>query len=401
MQRILAVLLSVVLSLAAAEVLLRTFAPRRTINVLAGVYPAMFEDSDYLPYRLRRGYRGRLATDEFDTIIRINSRGYRGDEFAPGADDAFRILVIGDSFTFGWGVEDTETYASRLQQLLLSSGRTSRRVEVVNAGFAACYSPDTYYLYMKREGLALDPDLIVVGVYVGNDLDSPAAFENEWVEHDAEGLPLRIRNTTSHVVDHMLLPRVVPLRYRIPVLHRLHLFQGIADLWWALKGSGLLSSFGAATTLHAAGPTDDRVPFIYRLTYAERTNSVMNRVTSLFGGMKRLASEAEVPLVFMIIPEQVQLSANALDGLPADVGKPQRLLSEFFKREGLDYVDLLPSFAEATASQRLYVPKDGHWSVAGHSLGAQRLAEALVPYLAQSRPSLQGVPGGQGDRLSP
>jgi lysophospholipase L1-like esterase len=376
--------LSIALSLAIAEVLLRTFAPRRTIEVLAGAYPAMFEESDYLPYRLRSGYRGRLATDEFDTTIRINSRGYRGDEFASRADDAFRVLAIGDSFTFGWGVEDTETYASRLERLL---SRGSRRVEVINAGFVAGYSPDTYYLYMKREGLALDPDLIVVGVYVGNDLDSAAAFENEWVEQDAEGLPLSIRNTTVQVVDNMLLPRVVPLRYRVPFLHRLHTFQGIADLWWALKGSALFSSFGAATTLHAADASDERVPFMYRLTYAERTEAVVKRVTSLFRGMKRLAHEADVPLVVMIIPEQIQLRANAFDGLPADIRKPQRVLSELLEREGLAYVDLLPTFAQATVSQPLYLPKDGHWSVAGHSLGAERLADALEPYLAQSGPT--------------
>lgn len=357
------------------------FAPRRTIEALAGAYPAMFEESDYLPYRLRRGYRGRLATDEFDTTVRINSRGYRGDEVAPDEDDVFRILIIGDSFTFGWGVEDTETYAFRLQ-LLLSRRHPARRIEVINAGFAAGYSPDTYYLYLKREGLALNPDLIVVGAYVGNDLDSAAAFENEWPERDADGLPLRIRNTQSIVVGNMLLPRDVPLRYRVPVLHRLHLFQGVADLWWAIKAEWL-SSFEASVTLHAAAASDERVPYIYRQTYAERTTTVMKRVEALFIGMKRLARESNVPLVFMVIPEQVQLTPNALSGLPADITKPQRLLSEFFEREDLRYVDLLPSFAKEAASQPLYLQRDGHWNVAGHALGAERLAEVLEPFLTR------------------
>ena len=371
-----AVLLSALLSLVVAEVLLRTFAPRRTIEVLAGSYPAMFEASDYLPYRLRRGYRGRLATDEFDTTISINSRGYRGDEFAAEKDDTFRILVIGDSFTFGWGVDDHETYAYRLQQLL-ASRHPSRRIEIINAGFAAGYSPDTYYLYLKREGLALDPDLVVVGVYVGNDLDSAAAFENEWLEQDAEGLPLRIRNNNSHVVGNMLLPRDVPLRYRVPVLHRLHLFQGVADLWWAINGD-FLSSL-SVSTLHAAASDDERVPSIYRLTYSERTNTVMKRVESLLVGMQRVA--ANVPVVFMIIPEQLQMAENALSGLPADISKPQRLLSDLFEREGLRYIDLLPSFAEEATHQALYLPLDGHWNAAGHALAAQRLAEPLEPLL--------------------
>jgi lysophospholipase L1-like esterase len=381
----LVVLVSSVLSLATAEILLRNVAPRRTIEVLAGAYPAMFEDSDYLPYRLRRGYSGRLATREFDTSVRINSRGYRGEEFAAEKGDVFRILAIGDSYTFGWGVEDNQTYAALLRERL-SSRHPSRRIEVINAGFAACYSPDTYYLYLKREGLALEPDLIVVGVYVGNDLDSPAAFENEWLEQDAEGLPLRIRNRHSHVVGNMLLPRDVPLRYRVPLLRRLHLFQGLADLWWALKPA-LQSSLRASATLHAASSgSDERVPYIYRMTYDDRTNTVMRRVESLFSGMQRLADEARVPLVFMIIPERVQLTGNALNRLPADIGKPQRLLGEFFEREGLRSVDLLPWLTPAAADQSLYFPLDGHWNAAGHEIGAQRLADALSRYLTESSP---------------
>lgn len=380
-RRILAVLVSSVLSLLVAEVLLRTFAPRRTVEVLSGAYPAMFRERDYLPYGLREGYQGRLATAEFDTTVRINSRGYRGAEFAAEKGDAFRILVIGDSFTFGWGVEDSETYAAQLQRLL-AARQPAQRIEVINAGFAACYSPDTYYLYLKREGLGLNPDLIVVGTYVGNDLDSLVAFENEWVETDAEGLPLRIRNTNSHVVGNMLLPRDVPLRYRLPVLHRLHLFQGMADLWWALKEQ-LQASVTVSARLHAHAPDNDEgIPYIYRLTYAERTNTVMRRVESVFAGMDRLATEAGVPLVFMIIPEQVQLLENAFKGLPADIKKPQRLLSEFFEREGLAYVDLLPSFAKEGSSRMLYFPHDNHWTAAGHALGARILADTVAPYLA-------------------
>jgi lysophospholipase L1-like esterase len=376
-----AVLLSSVLSLLVAEVLLRTFAPRRTIEVLAGIYPAMFKESDYLPYRLRENYQGRLATAEFDTRIRINSLGYRGDEFGLAKGDAFRILVIGDSFTFGWGVEETEAYPYRLQQQLAKQ-YPSRRIEVINAGFAACYSPDTYYLYLEREGLALHPDLIVVGVFVGNDLDSDAAFEHEWTEQDAAGLPLAIQSRDSRVVGNRLLPREVPFRYRAPLLHRLHLFQAVADVWWAVKPrlmSVISEVAGPPVILHAAAaPEDERVPYIYRVNYADRTETVMKRVQSLFAGMKRLAAEAGVPLYFMLIPDQVQFADKAFDGLPAEIGKPQRLLAEFFEREGLLFVDLLPYLRERAAGSSLYFPGDLHWNARGHALAAERLASALV-----------------------
>ncbi|HYE86385.1 MAG TPA: hypothetical protein VEA16_08515 [Vicinamibacterales bacterium] len=376
------VAISTALSLIAAEVALRTVSPRRTFDVLAGAYPAMFNASDVMPYRLRPNYQGRLATSEFDTGIRINSLGYRGPEFAVAKGRARRILVIGDSFTFGWGVNDDETYPARLQRLL-PARMGSQQVEVINAGFAACYSPDTYYLYLKNEGLALNPDAIVVGLFVGNDLDSDAAFENEWIEQDSEGLPLRIRNLNSQVIDHYLLPRPIPVRYRTPILSRSHLFQGLFDVWWELAPR--LKAWvpgGIATTVYAASQApspEEQVPYNYRIRFADRTEKVFSRVRHLLRAMHRLAGDAGIPIYFMIIPAAVQLAPDAYAGLPADIEKPQKELARFFDREGMKYLDLLPWFRERSNGRTIYLPQDGHFSPDGNQLAAERLAE----YLAQ------------------
>lgn len=372
-----AIVLSTTLSLIAAEVVLRSFFPRRTADTLAGSYPAMFEDSDVLPYRLRPNYQGRLATTEFDTTIRINGLGYRGDAFQAAKGNAKRVLVIGDSFTFGWGVDNEHTYPAQLQKQL---GARVSGVEVINAGFAACYSPDTYYLYLKQEGLALKPDLIVVGLFVGNDLDSENAFENEWLETDATGLPLRIRNRHARVVDHYLLPWPIPLRYRTPVLSRLHVYQGLFDIWWELAPRVRSWLPGVATTLYAESQTpspDDHVPYIYRVRPEKRTEEVFARVTKLLAAMHRLANEAGVPIYMMVIPHAVQLSPAAFAGLPADVEKPQKDLARFFDAEGMKYLDLLPWFRERALGRPLYFPGDGHWNVLGNEVAADRLAGFL------------------------
>src|SRR5689334_4372065 len=91
-----AILLSTTLSLLIAEVALRTFAPRRTLDVLTGNYPAMFKESDVLPYRLRENYQGRLTRPDFDTRVAINSLGYRNPEFARDKGPNYRILAVGD-----------------------------------------------------------------------------------------------------------------------------------------------------------------------------------------------------------------------------------------------------------------------------------------------------------------
>jgi len=378
-RKLAAVILSTTIALLAVEVLLRNFFPRRTAEVLMDFYPAMFKDSDVLPYRLRENYQGRLATTEFDTRIRINSLGYRGKEFTRDKGGALRILTIGDSFTFGWGVNDDETYAAHIERLL-AERLPGRQVEVINGGFAACYSPDTYYLYLKNEGLALQPDAIVVGVFVGNDLDSPAAFENEWIETDEDGLPSRIRNVNSHVVGNRLLPRNVPVRYRTPLLSRLHVYQGLFDIWWELAPRLKAWLPGVAITVYAAQPatsSEEGVPYIYRQTYEDRTERVFKRVFSVFAGMHRLATSAGIPLYFAIIPAHVQLVPTAYQDVPVDIGKPQRLLGEFFDSQGIKWVDLRPWFQQRAQGRDVYFPLDGHWNAVGHQLAAERIADFI------------------------
>jgi lysophospholipase L1-like esterase len=366
-----AIVLSSLLALVVAELVVRNYFPRRTIEVLSGFYPAMFTESEHLPYRLRPNYSGRLTQGEFDTGIHINALGYRGDDFAAAKGDALRILVAGDSFTFGWGVNDQETYPARLQQRL-GQAFPGRRTEVINAGFAACYSPDTYYLYLKREGLPLRPDAVVVGLYVGNDLDNAMAFENEWTEVDAEGLPLRIRNKETHVVGNLYMPRYVPFRYRVPVLSRLHLFQAVADVWWELKPRLM-------TTLYAAAD----VPYIYRHSYEERTTTVLTRVKTLLKATNTIALQAGVPLYVMLIPEDLQMTPETFDASAAEIDKPQRLLKEFFEAEKIRYLDLLPWLREHAAGRQIYFPGDRHWNALGHDLAAEALAEFLATEIAK------------------
>ena len=51
--------------------------------------------------------------------VTINAHGSRGSEFsAQKPADVVRILSLGDSRTFGWGVADGETFSARLQELL-------------------------------------------------------------------------------------------------------------------------------------------------------------------------------------------------------------------------------------------------------------------------------------------
>jgi lysophospholipase L1-like esterase len=93
--------------------------------------------------------------------VHINSRGTRGPEFQiEKPSGTFRILSLGDSRTFGWGLSDEETYSRRLEYLLRE--RSGRPVEVINAGVNAWSYPQMQ-VYFRDEGLAFQPDLVILG----------------------------------------------------------------------------------------------------------------------------------------------------------------------------------------------------------------------------------------------
>ena len=94
--------------------------------------------------------------------VRVNSHGTRGAEFeAVKPEGTFRIICLGDSRTFGWGLAEEDTYSKRLENLLRAEVSSDRRVEVINAGVNAWSYPQML-TYMKKHGLAYQPDLVIM-----------------------------------------------------------------------------------------------------------------------------------------------------------------------------------------------------------------------------------------------
>lgn len=90
-------------------------------------------------------------------VLNTNSKGIRGiTEYSYSKDqDKIRILVLGDSYTFGEEVSDNETYSYYLQEMIPNT-------EVINLGIHG-YGHDQMLLYLKEEGLKYKPDIILLG----------------------------------------------------------------------------------------------------------------------------------------------------------------------------------------------------------------------------------------------
>lgn len=107
------------------------------------------------------GQEGIFETPQFRTVVRINENGLRdrGQSYER-QDDIERILVLGDSFAWGYGVEESERFSQLLEKSL--------DVEVINAGVSG-YSTDQELLWYRNEGTKYETDLVIV-VLAGNDV---------------------------------------------------------------------------------------------------------------------------------------------------------------------------------------------------------------------------------------
>lgn len=110
--------------------------------------------------------KARHQSSEFDITVKINSLGFRDYEYPLFKKKKHRIAVIGDSFTFGWGVDLEDCWVKILEKQLNTSGVD---VEILNLGKGGA-SPADYAQTAEKAIPILKPDLTVVCVLQANDL---------------------------------------------------------------------------------------------------------------------------------------------------------------------------------------------------------------------------------------
>lgn len=100
--------------------------------------------------------------------VSLNSHGLRGEEITLAKPQGERrVLVLGDSVAFGWGVSQGESFSDRMEPILRA--RTATPWKVVNAGVNG-YNSEQEATWLRLYGLGFHPDIVVL-VYVDNDVE--------------------------------------------------------------------------------------------------------------------------------------------------------------------------------------------------------------------------------------
>ena len=141
---------------------------------------------------LKPGMHGR----ESGVLMRTDDLGLRGPALAKlPAPGEFRILFLGDSIIFGFGVPEEDGIVPQTQAAIIKNS-PSQRVVCINAGVSG-YATWQERSYLEDEGFALEPKLVVLGLSLQNDVSdevltrpgefrgSPIAFEFSNTSHSS------------------------------------------------------------------------------------------------------------------------------------------------------------------------------------------------------------------------
>lgn len=134
--------------------------------------------------------------------VSINSHGLRDQEYSEQKPpNVFRVMMLGDSTTFGWGVREEDTAAKFLERKLnahLPPGYD--KAEVINAGVGN-YDTVQEVTYYETRGRAFHPDLVVLVFFIND--PEPVPVEKKGLLIDRSYLIAFATNRLDGVLRHM------------------------------------------------------------------------------------------------------------------------------------------------------------------------------------------------------
>ena len=276
--------------------------------------------------------------------VDINSHGLRGSETTYEKPPAtFRILNLGDSVVMGWGVRQQDAYGRQLESLLNESGKSNLNFEVINAGVPG-WNLENALAYLQAEGLKYEPDLIVLGLTLSNDIKGKSALL-------ADNQPAAIKWLRSNTYFWPFL--TVQLR------------------WMDARAEG-------RDRIDVIDPPTDPDKYFPLDPESEQWKEFWSLVTAI----NQQAKEKDIPVVLIIFPLEFQVLDESYPTLP------QEIFMAKAEEAGIPAVDPLTTFQRACREKPggachledryLFADVWMHPSAAGHKLIAVELKEFLT-----------------------
>jgi len=330
--RLTAILVGLLLLLAVAEIGLRLSMPQwpefysarfmRTIDVAEHGHVATGQP----------GFDGWFSQNngDFRAHIHINDFGLRNREPVEAAHGA--IWVVGDSMTFGWGVEQDEMYSSRIASIL-----GAKAYNVASPGTDVC----GYQALIARMPKGIKPAAVVVGLVLENDLLAYNCAAQATAV--APPSPTRLIDVKVWLTGHSALYNILAVTLkRVDIVRRTLIAIGLVNQEQAYKRFFALEEVEAVTA-----STADELANLHRQL------------------------PAGTPFAVLIVPARFEI---AYDDPPYHQARVS--LGMALQARGIGVIDPVEAF-EAAGFTPTHFVHDGHWSPLGHRIAGEAAADWL------------------------
>lgn len=301
----------------------------------------IFHDDSY------NQFRGKPFSDDWN--FKLNAEGFKDKAFTEKKEKTYRIIGIGDSFAFGI-VPYEYNYLTLLEAKLQEQATAA---EVFNMGIPSI-GPRDYLTLLVREGLAFDPDMILLSFFIGNDF------------LEKEDRTLRSYSYVASLIHYIM---TLKTKYKGQIIHGKHEYCDSCP------------SFDEKTYLEIER---DR-SFIF-FDEDENFPVFLEKTLSYLDQIKAICEDKEIDLAIVLIPDELQVNSQlqeqVLERFYPDIKStwntrlPNQKLAAKLDELGIDYIDLYENFAKAT--EPLYRSRDSHWNIAGNELAANIIKDYLL-----------------------
>ena len=272
----------------------------------------------------------------YEHLVHVNSLGLRGPELAPKAPGERRVLVLGDSLTYGQGVADDQTLPRHLEEVLaeLDDGV---RWTVVNGGLRA-YDTEQELGLFEELGGRIEPDVVVL-----------AWFWNDLRDQDRQATYRRLLASGPIAFD-----AGAPL-------------EGRALFAWRAKQ--LLRRSALVMEAH-----DTWRAAVHRPPEHAATSQGLVRLRGSLRRFIELCALHGANGIFAVVPDAALIRGQHASAEVAAAA------AELARSAGLPVVELLPALRELCAglARPPLVPYDGHYLGSANRAMAQALARVLA-----------------------
>ncbi|MGB2706121.1 MAG: SGNH/GDSL hydrolase family protein [Candidatus Omnitrophota bacterium] len=367
------------------------FRIRDLFNKNRGLKACMGEVNRKYHYSFKPNRRSRMVAsknNEFDVAVRINNYGFRGGDIDKNKRLGVpRVMVIGDSFTFGVGAEEDETIPFLIEKYLADEGK---RTEVINAGFGS-YSPLLHYLRVRDEFLQFKPD-IVLYLFDFSDLADDWRYEKSLV-YDASGNIIRC--DPAFVDGKRDWWKIMRMHSRLCVyIHNkvIRLIDKIRILGLKNYIKAKMEGKRSKVLIVTKKPEEGKFKSIkYDVHFMIRGRDRLPQITEHFKRtekylnlLKGALTERGIPMMLVIFPRGIQVgpyqwaegrkSWGFKEGVTYDDYYAFDLLEDYAKRNNIPCINVLPALLENN-DKELFFPIDGHFTPEANKITAEAIVK--------------------------